>query len=302
MVAAGWTVQLSSDAASAGAADYWIDTGDLNWGTTGARSWIVLRNDNLGPTHFEVLLECKWYSSGYESHLAVRYAPAGDYSGGNTTTAPTCSNEQTLNATIAANYQACFISDGVTNCYPRFWHYMYSNDGQCHRFFMTQGGINNCALCFERIKNPVAGLAAADQFVVFYYPDQGNDSISANVSKFTTAVLNAVAALKSYVAGSGAITYYATGEFCGAGSKPINDLLVAPNPNDGDSWPVMPVGLVTLTNAAYAYGRNGELFDIWWAPTSRMTGHTYPADGSNQFIQLGEMILPWDGSVPRVLV
>jgi hypothetical protein len=302
MVAAGWTVQLSSDATSSGAADYWIDTGDLNWGTTGARSWIVLRNDNLGPTHLEILLECKWYSSSYPTHLAVRYAPAGDYAGGNTTTAPTCSNEQTL-AAPAGNYEAAFISNGPANCGPRFWHYMNSNDGQCHRFFMTQGGIVNCLLMFERIKNPVAGLAASDQFVIAYYPDKGNISISGGLSKTTTAVFNAVSTyLKSYVAGSGAAAYFMTGEFCGAGSKPINDLLLAPNPNDADSWPLFPIGLVTITNTAWAYGRNGELFDMWWGSTSRLTGYTYPADGSREFIQVGEMVFPWDGSKPRVVV
>ena len=304
MVASGhWTVMLSSDSVSSGAADYWIDSGDLVWGTTGARSWIVLRSTVMGPTNFELLIECKWQSSSYIAHLAMRYAPAGDYSGGNTTTAPTCTNEQTLNPTIGTNYNACFISNGAANCGPRFWHWMNSDDGQCNRFIITQGGIANCCLLLERIKNPVSGLAASDQFVVLYLPDTGNTSISANISKFTTANLNATASLKSYVAGSGAITYYATGEFCGGGSKPINDMLVAPNPDDNNSWPILPVGLVTLTNVAYAYGRNGELYDIWWGPTSRMTGHTYPDDGSLDFIQLGEMILPWDGlSLPRVIV
>jgi hypothetical protein len=305
MVAAGWTVQLSSDAASAGAADYWIDTGDLNWGTTGARSWIVLRNPDFfgAGAHFELLLECRWAASDHPTNLGVKYSPTGDYSGGNTTTLPTATTGvELVTIPTGVHDDGNFIQGSATR---RAWHFMCSSDLQCTRFFVTQrlAEVVHVTTFFaiERIKNPTSGLGATDQFVVLWYSDE---SVTGTSTKTLVTQWNAAARAKSYVAGSGASAYYLTGEFCGTAL--VRDQIRASNPDDGDSWPLFPMGLVTITNTAWAYGRNGELFDIWWAPAMntqlvanpKNTGMTYPNDSSRTFIQLGDMVFPWDGSKP----
>jgi hypothetical protein len=305
MVAAGWTVSLSSNATSSGADDYWDTTTDLNWGTTGARSWIVLRNPDFfgAGAHFELLLECRWASSSYPMNLGVKYSPTGDYAGGNTTTLPTATTGVELVTIPTGTADDGNFLQGSTM--RRAWHFACSSDRQCTRFFVTQrlGEVIHVTTFFaiEHMKAPVAGLADADQFVVLWFSDE---SVTGTSTKTLVTQWNAAARAKSYVAGSGAVTYYLTGEFCNGAL--VRDQIRAANPDDGDSWPLFPIGLVTITNVGYAYGRNGELFDMWWAPamntelatSPKNTGTTFPNDGSCTFIQLGDLVFPWDGSEP----
>lgn len=307
LVTAGWTVSLSSNATSAGADDYWDTTADLNWNTTGnARSWIVLRNADFFSVgaHFELLLECRWASATYVTNLSIHYSPTGDYAGGDTTTLPTATTSVTITATPSAEVTN-FIQRSVTR---RAWHFWTSSDRKCMRFMVTQrlGEVIHTSTFFmiDHMKNPVAGLATSDQFIVLYKPDA---STIYTDSKVLASLFNAAAAAVSYHAGHGATTYYLTGEFCGAAL--VRDQIRAANPDDSNSWPLFPVGLVTITNSAYAYGRNGELYDIWWAPAMntqyaynpKNTGMTYPNDSSRTFIQLGDLVFPWNGSKPILM-
>jgi hypothetical protein len=69
--------------------------------------------------------------------------------------------------------------------------------------------------------------------------------------------------------------------------------------NDFDSsWPFFPIGIAS-TQASHR-GRHGTLYDIWWGSSATASADTYPADGSRQFAQLGNIILPWDGSTPLI--
>ena len=63
-------------------------------------------------------------------------------------------------------------------------------------------------------------------------------------------------------------------------------------------WPMLPIGLACNTSGFY--GRHGRLADIYWGTEmpAMMAGYTYPSDGSKQWIQIGHMIFPWDGSTP----
>lgn len=302
MVATGfWSVMLSSDSVSSGASDLWVDTTDLVWGTTGARSWIVLRNANFfgAGKHLEIMFECRWASSTYISNMSLWYSPTGDYSGGNTTTLPTATTS--VGPLIAISADATnLIQRGGGGVKPKNWHLMWSTDGQCFRYILCQQGIATAVILIDRMKNPVAGLDDVDTFIAFVKPDGDYDNPT---EKLTLEKYNAAAGCKSFVdAAALEVAYYMTSEY--VGSTPLVEGLVAGNPDDGGAWLLSPMGLVTITNSASAYGRNAEVFDLWWGPAppnsdsyvNSKTGHTYPNDGSRTFVQFGDMVFPWDGS------
>jgi hypothetical protein len=63
-------------------------------------------------------------------------------------------------------------------------------------------------------------------------------------------------------------------------------------------WPMCPMGICSET--ALNVGRKGSLYDIYWGSITRVTGDSYPDDGTYQFAQFGDIILPWNGTRPVV--
>jgi hypothetical protein len=59
---------------------------------------------------------------------------------------------------------------------------------------------------------------------------------------------------------------------------------------------MMQLGMVSVT-AAHR-GRHGTFFDLWAGLDNLADGDTYPNDASNQFVQIGPLIYPWNGSTP----
>ena len=93
---------------------------------------------------------------------------------------------------------------------------------------------------------------------------------------------------------------YLSGESCSEGNYPAT-MFVQSNPMDlhsGRPYMFTPVGVVCLE--AGARGQLGIMPDLWWAPQSMNQGSTFPSDGSRQFIKIGDLIYPWDGSNPLI--
>ena len=55
--------------------------------------------------------------------------------------------------------------------------------------------------------------------------------------------------------------------------------------------PFIAPGII-VTGHGYR-GWKGKVQDMWWGGGSH--GDTYPDDGSKQFAQFGQLIVPWDG-------
>ena len=81
-----WTVVSSSDSATSGASDFWIDSGDLIWADAGsAHSWIVLQHS---VRNTQLCLNCN--NTGSSGRLTSIYVSfGGNYTGGSTTNKPT---------------------------------------------------------------------------------------------------------------------------------------------------------------------------------------------------------------------
>jgi hypothetical protein len=310
LVATGfWSVVRSSDGVSVADSDLWIDRDDIVLGTSAAaRSWAILRHANFFGVGvpLDLLLEARSGSTAttWPRHFRFCVSPSGNYSGGNTTTSPTATHEISMLTPSSGADTWSFTGGTVGGVIPVIWHLMWSSDGQCFRYLLCQEGLNDAVMFIERIKNPVAGLADVDEFFCFLKPDGDYDNPTDKLN-FTNFNINA--GCLGYDDGTPAqIAYYMTCEYFG-GDYDVN-LYIGGNPDDDDSWALTPMGLVTISNAAYAYGRNGEVYDLWWgqgSPTTgsnsnTRTGHTYPNDGSRTFAQFGRFVFPWNGTKVRI--
>lgn len=299
LVSGGWVVRRSSNATSVADSDLWSTIADLNWGTTGARSWIVLRNTALSDGAFDLLIECRWGSSTYVTHLQLYVAAEGYNLDGSISSLPTAIADQcTIYYYATASHVGNFISTDNTD---KYWNSSISSDKECTRFWVFQGGYCTTFLQIDAVKNPVSGLVTTDQWFVSHV----RNAASSTTNRMLSATFNAYSGVggsdvgtKSYSSGNGIVGYALTAE--SAGGTTLTSDYIAANPDDGSAWPLLPMGLSTKINISWAYGRNGEVFDLWWGSDTLAIGSTYPSTGAKSFIQIGCFVLPWDGSVPSI--
>ena len=90
--------------------------------------------------------------------------------------------------------------------------------------------------------------------------------------------------------------FYMTSEGYGAAANGQN--LPSPNLLTG-AYDLYPIGLSCLD--LERYGRLGELPDIWFVGTDVFQGWTFPDSTARQFCAFGDLVLPWDGSIPEML-
>jgi hypothetical protein len=293
----GWTVERSSGyyggtTWTAGAADYWdmpeAIVGDTS---TDPHSWIVLKSANHGGGNLEICILCR-QTAYYQPPTIYVSAHATGWTGGSTTVDPT---NPPFYVTVYTN-AASELGVWATASGQHYWNAAASSDGQCIRFWIEHAGAQTMHFFIERIKNPVSGVAADDNWVILYRP--GLDSTT---DKLTIAnyVNSGVQGHSHVLASSLAFHYYLSAEGCGTGGS-HGAMVVGTNPRDSSTSPLYPLGLFTTASLTVAYGRDGELFDLWLARADIINGSTYPGDGSRAFLQVGDFVLPWDGSVPSL--
>lgn len=278
-----WAVRGSSDSATAGmdAVDRWVTSANLVGGTSGvAHSWIVLRQTGIA-TNFELCIDLT--SNAYTSQTII-ISPSAGFTGGSTTNRPTATDEIVL-----INGGASWSNVNANHVV----HGMQSTDGQCTRLVVWRASTNLCTfLFFDKPANTVSGWT--------------NPSVGGWLSS-TTSIANVYSILghatSSTLRGRGTATM--TVAFSGEGSFSSGNNLaqttdVGTVQNDFDAnWPIFPIGIYSTT--ALHRGRHGTISDLWWKPIGvGNAGDTFPNDGSRQFVAFGDLIFPWNGSVPVV--
>jgi hypothetical protein len=91
-------------------------------------------------------------------------------------------------------------------------------------------------------------------------------------------------------------SFYATSEGYGdaAGGQNIPGVNLL-----SGAYDLYPIGL--STSSLERRGRLGQLPDLWWTGTDVYQGWTFPDAASRQFIAFGDLVLPWDGSIPEMI-
>lgn len=274
-----WTVWGSSNAGSFGnndGVDRWATTANLTWvSSSGNHSWIVLKQTGLGVNAC-MCIDLLGDNNLFARNIHVYWMPTGPDVSGTLSARPTAVNEVLFPNNTFYWYQG---SSGNT---AGRWQIMMSTDGECTRLLV--GGSFNMPSCYwfiEKVKNPVAGWT---------YP--------VVCGLFSGATLDYVHYNdnNTYCAGwTGKVcNFYMTSE--GWGTAAAGEQMTFPDDDTGE-WPFSPINLA-CDDAGGRGANKGTLFDLWWGSTAQGTPTTYPEDNSLTFVQLDDLIFPWDGTFP----
>ena len=237
--------------------------------TTNKHSWIVLEQTGVGA-NYNVCIDMSENGILYRWG-AVGISQAGYNGDGTGSSRPTAPDE------VLVHY-----GDWTTNGgFLGMLHVMQSTDGECSRIAVCRANGTDSLWLFDKAKNPVTGWTDPGIGVVV-----GSGGPVYDQLQYSTKVGGYRAGqMKMYVSGEG---YY---------QRPVGYQLTAPDDHTGE-WYISPMGLVCPD--AGNRGRRGEVFDMWWGDRTVADGLTYPGDGSNAFVQFGDIILPWNGTVPLI--
>jgi len=277
--------------------DRWLTTSDLQGSTStgGNRSWFVWQNEITGA---ELLLEhYSTFSNEDFWDASVYVSPELGFTGGGTNSRPTAVDEVTVQD------RDRWLGDGSVSNQVWFGNVMISDDGEDTRLFLaTQGRVGQFFLC-DRAKDPIT----AGPLIVW----NGSQNVmtwekATDSNVMTHGVWNDSAQLRATLDKDAATTgphfaaLYMTQEMLGSGmlAEQFPD-----HPSDlDDEFPFFNIGLAATT-VGYR-GRHGRMSDVWFVndqisrPPNQ--GATFPNNTSRQFLKLGHMVVPWNGSLPQL--
>lgn len=261
--------------------DYWVNS-TLSGGNSGASpytgTWIVLQFPATGA---QLLLQASTNNAA-QTVMNLRYSPGGLYTGGSNSTMPTATDEITLaslpqgfiGAAQPYNPTLTTTNDTVINC-------IMSSDGKDVMLMAIQNTALRSLFGIKSVTNGVTNWTTPS---IFFYGHSGG----------TYSTLSSTTTLYTRLGGVN-LGLYPTGEIFGTTS--VTALALADE--DNSTFPAVPVGGMCFT--APRRGRKFQVTDLWWG-ASTGEGATYPADGSKQFAQFGELIFPWDGATTPQMV
>lgn len=286
-----WTVWGSCDGhastpsfGNGNGVDYWsVPATDILWAASGNHSWIVLQQVGLSSKAaicIDLLSASSWLAT-------VVFSPSAGFGTANGGT------DGTASARPIASDEVVLLSAGAWGGYngQYTWrlHAMQSTRGECTRLAMMRGGAAVGFWLFDTVKNPITPWTTPYVGLVLGASD--------NTSVVTYANLSSALTAKGRMAGD-ACSFYMTYE--AYASTIIPSTRSSPDDDTG-GWAVFPVGLIQGGSPKHR-GRKGELFDFWWASDWTNIADTYPDDGTNTLVQHGDVVLPWNGSVPWYMV
>ncbi len=263
-----WTVVMSSDSASAGAADYWITAANIIHANPGVvHSWIVLQQTGITGGPLQICLDL---GSSDPSYMRIVMSYAG-FTGGTTTDRPTATDEQ-----IIWNPLLWFSVAGDT-----VLNVMQSTSGDSTRLVWLRA-------------SGVRGIWIIDNL---------SDSLLTYKGVYSFYTGAAVPTLSTYY--NGPVFYGRFGALpitAYTGTESYNATTAA-EANSGNAsnitnaYPITPLSLHSETISAK--GRLGRLADLWFGSTSIATGSTYPmSPADKEFVHFIPFVMPWNGTTP----
>jgi hypothetical protein len=292
-----WTVAGSGDA-SAGAmdsVDRWVDyTTDLTWQRFGVpRSWIVLEH----PNGQQILIDCWANADTRRDYIHFAFSGEGLFTGGSATACPTAVDGVELlpgGEVTPGSLSPWFDSAGPRAMYA---HFIHATDGSADHMIICYNGVPffYWAMCdvADRVDNyTLPGVA----FGV------SNSNVAASRMSYAIHTEQGYWGGKSNASGSaaGVFRFGLTNLVMGTTGNDLGQLVPGMN-SIAQQYALYPVGIMSLT--AGLEGRHGRLPDMWMAPSSLSTGDSIEEDPANptyELVVFGNIILPWNGTVPVV--
>lgn len=276
------TVLGSSDSSTAGldTVNRWTTDGALVWNSSGVHSWIVLKQTGIAA-NFQICFDLSASNAG---SMAAYFSPSAGFTGGSTSARPTATDEVQFLGTGGSPTN--YVSSAADM--QRVWHVMMTSDGSVMRVLAFTGNSVDSGWFIE--KPPNSNPSWTVPAVAYISSMSGADG------SLTYGVLNGSSGANFWGAGpSGAMNFNFTTE--GFGGQAVGQNQATPNGLDG-SYPFTNIGLWSVTSGMK--GRHGTLVDLWFGSTTPATQDTYPNDASRQFVQVGDLIYPWNGTVMSI--
>jgi hypothetical protein len=256
------------------ATNLWTDYSKVHCGTT--KSYIVLENPTTG------MQVCFWMSHGtvdwYATVVASLNGEFGAPGSGGTGTDGTTTTRPTAGDEIVMLNNLGFIPSSTSTFRV---HVQHSTDAECSRVMVHLNNVDVVLMIMDMPSDPIAGFTLPVVGMIF-------DGTACS----TYAKWNDTPRVYTKIGGD-TIALYLTCE--GAINAMVGEQVSFADDDTGE-WPIMPMGLLSLTGAHR--GRKGSLYDIWWGSTAAGNGNTYPDDASKVLAQFDHMVFPWDGTTP----
>ena len=289
-----WTVVSSSDSVTADNTDRWLDSGDVVHHNAGsAHSWIVLQNNAIS-TGFQIMLEATRNPGGGSDAMYLQVSEAVGFTGGTTTNRPTATD--TVTPVEGGSPSSLLVANSNNLATePARLHVMMSSDGEVTRWFLFSAGTMVHFVDIQKPKNAASGWAIPwVATVAIQYYNSGADTPQATYAK----LMRDIPPGRVYSrAGGLESTLYYTGEGFGDTTTTNDPIGIQQNFQSeleaSPCFPILPIGLFSETIGSR--GRIGELVDMWWGAVVVATGDHYPADASRTFVQLDDLVSPWNG-------
>lgn len=283
-----WVVVASSDASSAGAADYWTSASACNThrnpGTP--HCWIVLKQVGVA-SNFQICIDLNNNSGSAYTVMRLYISESAGFTGGTTSNRPTATDEVDAWAHPSANTQSMWTAAADLTSTAAWLHVAQSTDGEITRWWIFIAGTSTCFVNIEKPRDVMAG------WTLPWICTTAIDEYSGTNYVPTYAYLNDLNDVTICRAGGADTWLYYTSEGCVSSMLGQQHAWTAPL--DGNALPFFPIGLYSPTTGRV--GRLGALTDIWWGSTIAGTGDYYPADLTRQFVQLYDLIVPWTGGI-----
>lgn len=317
-----WEVVGSSNGTTAGmdAVDRWASITDLKWDFDGQpHSWIVLKQTGIG-SNFRLLIDlANTYGtagyrflgqSTYKGGLIVCMSPQV-LTGGTISTAPTFSNGDDYFRVMNSEASYFMWLGDPPGTFQTYSHLWMSTDGTCTRYCVYMNGLPMLFFLIDVPRNPIVvpgppqhiWNGADEPFIAGGYGAQTSTSAenamlmakwldSTNrVGTMIASQLNPTGRVRNWLSLTAEAGMLSSRDYVARALDLASEF--------DTSYPMLPMGLACY-NSGYR-GRCGVVFDLWSGCPSLLEGDTYPSDGTKQFVQMGDLILPWDRSVPQIL-
>jgi hypothetical protein len=212
-----------------------------------------------GVTHFTFVIS---YSAGF--------------TGGSTTARPTATDEYVVGSSYLVSDFGAAQAMGA--------NVMKTTSGKCTRIFISaQSGIYKGVFIFEEPKNVPSWWDKP--YIACAKGGTAGGGFPFTYGNFNTAA-NLVAEVETWN-GAAYVTAEGAGDVLGKSTQ-------FSTADYNNEWICGTVGL--LASSANPRGFLGEMRDIWWVSDDLPDGTYMPSDGSKQFVVIGDILQPWDGS------
>ena len=284
-----WTVVSSSDGhTNVGSTDHWVTIDDLVWRDEDGSadfSWILLQQTGLSAT-FQLLIGCESDTVADDgAQIFAAITQTARNTDGTLSSMPTeAGTDERVIRNDDGTSQGYWGSGGdATVSSPAYrWNVAMSTDGECTRVLIFMNTTCSGFWLFDVPDNPASGWTNP-----YIAAIQGTNSF--NLNQPTYSLFNVAANIKGRFSGTDTTMFLSTEGFANAslGAQMGRNQL-------DNTWPVSEMGIYSETSTFT--GRMGTVFDLWWGEALATSGRYYPQAGTKLYVNVSDMIHPWDGS------